>query len=406
MKRYIKALCLGMMLMFSTSALAQNQTVTGTVVDELGEPVIGATVTVAGTKTATVTDLDGNYKISAPAGAKVVISYIGYLPMTVKPGGKVQLQEDKQNLQEVVVVGYGSQKKAHLTGAVVTVPMDDIRDIASGDLASTLRGLVPGLSVSDDGEARPGVRATMSIRGSGSLADIGSTAQEPLYVIDGYIYPNDVKVGNSNQNLGAEAFNNLDPNEVESISVLKDAAAAVYGSRAANGVILVTTKKGKLGAPQISYSGTFGFNDEVSRTKMLNAYNYGRLYNIMATANPTNTSLNKTIGLYQADELEAMKGLNYDLLDKYWETAITQKHGVNVSGATESASYFANLSYFTQDGNLGNLDYSRWNARVGVDVKISKWVSANMTLSGDYGKKNKPLVKIGSSNEEMTIVSC
>lgn len=400
MKRYIKTLCLGMMLMLSASAFAQNQTVTGTVVDELGEPVIGATVTVAGTKTATVTDLDGNYKISAPAGSKVVISYIGYLPMTVKPGGKVQLQEDKQNLQEVVVVGYGSQKKAHLTGAVVTVPMDEIRDIASGDLASTLRGLVPGLSVSDDGEARPGVRATMSIRGSGSLADIGSTAQEPLYVIDGYIYPNDVKVGNSYQNLGAEAFNNLDPNEVESISVLKDAAAAVYGSRAANGVILVTTKKGKLGAPQISYSGTFGFNDEVSRTKMLNAYDYGRLYNIMATANPTNTSLNKTIGLYQADELEAMKGLNYDLLDKYWETAITQKHGVNVSGATESASYFANLSYFTQDGNLGNLDYSRWNARVGVDVKISKWVSANMTLSGDYGKKNKPLVKIGSSNEE------
>ena len=400
MKKYMKTLCLGLMLLFSASAVAQNQTVTGSVIDELGEPVIGATVTVTGTKTATVTDLDGNYKIQVPQGGKVTISYIGYLSQTVKPGGTVQLQEDKQSLEEVVVVGYGSQKKAHLTGSVSTIPMDEIRDIASGDLASTLRGLVPGLSVSDDGEARPGVRATMSIRGSKSVADIGSTAQEPLYVIDGYIYPNDVKVGNEYKNLGAEAFNNLDPNEVESISVLKDAAAAVYGSRAANGVILVTTKKGKMGAPQISYNGTFGFNDEVSRTKMLSAYDYGRLYNIMATSNPTNTSLNKTVGLYQADELEAMKSLNYDLLDKYWETAITQKHGVNVSGATESASYFANLSYFKQDGNLGNLDYDRWNARVGVDVKISQWLSANLTVSGDWGKKNKPLVKIGSSSDE------
>ena len=196
MKKYMKTLCLGLMLLFSASAVAQNQTVTGSVIDELGEPVIGATVTVTGTKTATVTDLDGNYKIQVPQGGKVTISYIGYLSQTVKPGGTVQLQEDKQSLEEVVVVGYGSQKKAHLTGSVSTIPMDEIRDIASGDLASTLRGLVPGLSVSDDGEARPGVRATMSIRGSKSVADIGSTAQEPLYVIDGYIYPNDVKVGN------------------------------------------------------------------------------------------------------------------------------------------------------------------------------------------------------------------
>jgi TonB-dependent SusC/RagA subfamily outer membrane receptor len=142
-----------------------------------------------------------------------------------------------------------------------------------------------------------------------------------LYVIDGYIYPNDVKIGNSTENLGATAFNNLDPSVIESISVLKDAAAAVYGARAANGVILVTTKKGQLGAPQISYSGTFGLADEVSRPKMLSAYNYGRLYNAMADADPTVTSLNRTTGLYQADELEAMKGLNYDLLDKYWKTA-------------------------------------------------------------------------------------
>ena len=262
MKHKIFSLCLGMMLMFSASALAQNQTVTGTVVDELGEPVIGATVTVEGTKIATVTDLDGNYKLSAPAGAKVTISYIGYMPQTVKPGGTVKLEEDKQTLEEVVVVGYGTQKKAHLTGSVSTVEVDDIQDLANGGLGQSLAGLVNGLSVSG-GDARPGENARLAIRDVNSLGEVGSTAQQPLFVIDGYIYPNDVKVGNSFQNLGAEAFNNLDPSEIESISVLKDASAAVYGARAANGVILVTTKKGKQGAPSISYSGSIGITDEV-----------------------------------------------------------------------------------------------------------------------------------------------
>jgi TonB-linked SusC/RagA family outer membrane protein len=388
-----------MMLMFSASALAQNQTVTGTVVDELGEPVIGATVTVEGTKTATVTDLDGNYKISAPTGAKVVISYIGYLPVTVKPGGQVQLQEDKQTLEEVVVVGYGSQKKAHLTGSIATVEMDDVQDLANGNLASSLSGLVNGMSVSG-GDARPGENARITIRDVNSLGEVGSTAQEPLFVIDGYIYPNDIKVGNGYQNLGAEAFNNLDASEIESISVLKDASAAVYGARAANGVILVTTKKGKQGPPSISYSGSFGINDEIARPKMLSTYNMGRLYNIIAAADPTNTSLNHKTALFQADELEAMKSLNTDLLDKYWEASFQQKHSVTISGATERVSYFAGGSYFKQDGNLGKLDYDRWNYRAGVDVKINDWLSANLTVSGDYGKKNKPLVKVGGSGDE------
>ena len=399
MKKHIKTLCLGLMLMFSAAAVAQNQTVTGTVLDELGEPVIGATVTVEGTKIATVTDMDGNYKLSAPKNAKVTISYIGYLSQTVKPGGTVSLQEDRQSLEEVVVVGYGAQKKAHLTGSVATVDMNDVQDLASGGLASTLSGLVNGLSVSGC-DARPGENARLSIRDVNSLGEIGSTAQQPLFVIDGYIYPNDVKVGNSFQNLGAEAFNNLDASEVESITVLKDASAAVYGARAANGVILVTTKKGKTGAPSISYSGTFGINDEVSRPSMLNAYDWGRLYNTIAAADPTNTSLNHKTALYQLDELEAMKGLNYDLLDKYWESSLMQKHSINVSGATDKVSYFAGGSYFKQDGNLGKLDYDRWNYRAGVDVKISEWLSANLTVSGDYGKKNKPLLKVGGTNDE------
>ena len=399
MKRYIKTLCLGLMLMFSASALAQ-QTVTGTVLDELGEPVIGATVTVEGEKTATITDMDGNYKIAVPKGKKITISYIGYMPMTVAPGGTVKLEEDKQTLEEVVVVGYGTQKKAHLTGSVGTVEMDDIQDLANGGLASSLSGLVNGLSVSG-GDARPGENARLSIRDVNSLGDVGSTAQQPLFVIDGYIYPNDVKVGNSYQNLGAEAFNNLDPSEIESISVLKDASAAVYGARAANGVILVTTKKGKVGAPSITYSGSIGLTDEVSRPSMLSAYDYGRLYNAVTAADPTTYgNLNKTDKLFQLDELEAMKGLDYDLLDKYWKTGYTTRHAVNVSGATDRVSYFGGITYFKQDGNLGKLDYDRWNYRVGIDVKISDYLSANLTVSGDYGKKDKPMLKVGGTSEE------
>lgn len=386
-----------------TSAFAQAQiTYTGTVVDETDMPIIGAAVKIAGsTQGGTITDLDGKFTIKVPQGATVEISYIGCATQRITDfkQAKIVLKEDAQQLDEVVVVGYGVQKKAHLTGAISTVPVDEIQDLASGNLASSLSGLVNGLSVSG-GDSRPGEPARLSIRGSGDVSAVGSTAQEPLFVIDGFIYPNDVKIGNTMQNLGSEAFNNLDPSMIESISVLKDAAAAVYGARAANGVILVTTKKGKLGAPQISYSGSFGFTDAVSMPKMLNSYDYGRLWNAVRAADPTDTTLNPQLDLFQADELAAMRGLNYDLLDKYWKTGFTQKHSVNLSGASEKANYYAGISYFDQEGNLGKLDYDRWNFRAGVDLKIAKGFKASLQVSGDYGKKNNPLVKVGGSNSE------
>ena len=210
--------------------MAQNKVVTGTVIDELGEPVIGATVRVEGTKTATVTDFDGNYKIEVPEKGKIVISYIGYKDM-VTTGGQVKLETESNDLEEVVVVGYGTQKKAHLTGSVGTVDMNDVQDLAGGSLGSTLSGLVNGLSVAG-GDARPGERAELYVRDARSLASLKgnvdtNTSPEPLYVIDGYIYPNDVKMGNIRQNPGAEAFSNLDPSEVESISVLKDVVSGI-----------------------------------------------------------------------------------------------------------------------------------------------------------------------------------
>ncbi|MCH5306747.1 MAG: TonB-dependent receptor [Prevotella sp.] len=399
MKKQIISLCLGFMALFSTPALAQDQTVKGTVLDESGEPIIGASVVVAGDKgKGTITDLDGNYTLSVPKNGKVVISYIGYLPQTVAPGGTITLKEDSQSLEEVVVVGYGTQKKAHLTGSVASVPVDDIQDLANGNLASSLSGLVNGLSVSG-GEGRPGESASMRVRDAGSLGSLGVNSQSPLFVIDGYIYPNDVKIGNETKNLGEEAFNNLDPSEVENISVLKDASAAVYGARAANGVILVTTKKGKTGEPSISYSGQFGFTNAITRPKMLNAYDYGRLYNIIKSADPSNTSLDIKNALFQYDELQTMRGLDYDLLDKYWETGSTTRHSVNISGATDKVNYFAGISYFDQGGNLGKLEYNRWNYRAGVEVKLSKWLSAGLTVSGDYGKKETPYINNYSNRD-------
>lgn len=402
-KYFLLNMCFGLALsMTALTASAQNRVVKGQVVDELGEPVIGATVVVEGsTSNGVITDIDGNYSIAVSGKQKLVVSFIGYTSQTISDFSqtKIVLKEDSQQLDEVVVVGYGTQKKAHLTGAIATVPMDDIQDLTGGGLANSLSGMVNGLSVSG-GESRPGENARIYVRDAGVFNEVGSSAQEPLYVIDGYIYPDDIKIGNSRANMGAEAFNNLDPSMIESISVLKDAAAAVYGARAANGVILVTTKKGKVGAPQISYGGSFGFTNEMSRPKMLSAYDYGRLYNTWAAGDPTNTSLDLKQSLFQADELEAMKGLNYDLLDKYWQTGFTQKHSLNISGGTEKVNYFAGVSYFDQEGNLGQLDYDRWNYRAGIDVKISKWIKSNLTVSGDYGKKNKPNVKVGGSSSE------
>lgn len=233
-------LCLGIFLAFTMAlpAIAQKtQTFKGVVVDTTGEPIIGASVKVVGTTTGTITDLDGKFMVVVPSGKQVEISYIGYITQVLSDfkQTKIELKEDTQQLDEVVVVGYGTQKKAHLTGAIATVPMDDIQDLASGNLASTLSGMVNGLSVSG-GDARPGENARINIRQNDVLSDIGGTASEPLYVIDGYIYPVEVKIGDVTENLGATAFNNLDPSVIESISVLKDAAAAVYGARAANGV--------------------------------------------------------------------------------------------------------------------------------------------------------------------------
>ncbi len=196
-------------LILAGPAFAQEILYQAKVVDSQDEPMIGATVRVADTDIVSITNIDGDFSIKVPKGGRVEVSYIGYIPTTITDFNikTVVLKEDSETLDEVVVVGYGTQKKAHLTGAIATVPMEEIKDLADGNLASSLSGLVNGLSVVG-GNAQPGDPASMYVRGVRDLGQIGSKVQQPLFVIDGVVYNNDVKVGNVYTDPGAEAFNN------------------------------------------------------------------------------------------------------------------------------------------------------------------------------------------------------
>ena len=397
-KNIILSLFIGTLLTFVMPLCAQNQTVTGLVVDVSGEPIIGATVMVVNGTVGTVTDIDGKFNIKVAPKSKLKVSFVGYTSQIISDlkNPRIVLLEDQLKLDEVVVLGdYGSQKLRNATGAIETISTEELKDLSVGSLGDALAGKINGLHVSLSG-GRPGSTPSLQIRQSSvnttitPSSDLGGNASPtPLYVIDGFI-------------ADEGAFNNLDINEVENVTVLKDAAAAVYGARAAYGVVLVKTKQGKVGAPKISYSGQFGYTDALMLPKMLNAYDYRRIYNAARAANTATKdqeSDDLRVQLFQSDELEAMKGMNYNLLDKEWSAALTQRHSVNISGGTEKATYFGGVSYYQQEGNIGRLDYNRWNYRAGVNANISKWMKASLQVSGNYGETNKPKnVKGGGSD--------
>lgn len=395
-KKSIISLCISLVMFFlAVPAMAQNQTVTGTVVDNNGEPIIGASVQIKGTSNGVVTDLDGNFKMSVPAKQKITVSYIGYVSQTLNAGNnmRIVLMEDNQSLDEVVVVGYGTQKMKNITGAVETISPKDIEDLSVGSLGDALVGQFTGVSVTSGG-SRPGATPSLNIRQSSVATSVtpdasrgGDADPSPLYVIDGFISTE-------------SAFNNLDASEVESITVLKDASAAVYGARAAYGVVLVKTKQGKAGAPKISYSGQLGWTDALYTPKMLNSYDYARVYNTMRAANTsTQDNIEMRTQLFQADEMEALRNINYNLLDREWKAALTQRHNINMSGGNDNATYFASVSYYNQEGNIGRLDYDRWNYRAGVNGKIGKYVKAAIQVSGDYGERNNAVAPQGGGTD-------
>ena len=382
-------------LSFSRLA-AQNAPIKGQVLDEHGEPIIGATIRVAGqTAGGAVTDFDGNYQLSVPADTKVTITYIGYLPQTVKVGTTVRLQEDRQSLEEVVVVGYGTQKMKNVTGAVETITPKDIEDLSVGSLGDALVGMFNGVSVTRGaGQNRPGQSPSLTIRQSDVATSVtpnstrgGDPDSSPLYVIDGFISTEG-------------QFNNLDISEVESITVLKDASAAVYGARAAYGVVLVKTKQGTNAAPKISYSGQFGWTDALYTPKMLSSQDYMRVYNTMRAANTsTQDNIEMRTQLFQLDEINAVRDVNYNLLDQEWSAAFTQRHNLNINGGNDKATYFAGVSYYDQDGNIGRLDYDRWNFRAGINANIGQWVKSSLQVSGDWGERNNSVSPSGGGTD-------
>lgn len=378
------------MITYAQTAVSQIK-VTGTVTDNTGMPLSGVNVTEKSSKNSVTTDFTGNYQITVKSDATLVFSFIGMRKIEMPLAGRTvlntKLQDDTNQLESVVIVAYGTQKKKDLTGAIATIKPEVLMDLPSTNLAESLKGLVPGLSVTG-GSGRPGDAATIQIRQTFGFSKDGNTTI-PLIVIDDM-----VQVDPATGRATMDAFNRLDPSEIESLTILKDASAAIYGSRASQGAVIVKTKRGKAGKAKFSYNSQFTINDAVSHTKTMDAYEFGVFSNrFLTTATPTITAPN----LFSAKELEEMKSLDYDWLKEAWKPATQQKHSFNVNGGNDDITYFAGATYLTQDANLGYQKYDKWNYRTGINAKISKDLDFSASISGNSGFIDKSFTKASAN---------
>ena len=335
----------------------------GKVTDESGEPLIGVNISVDGSSTGTITDFDGNFTLTV-SGNELQISYIGYLPQVVKVQSgvtsyNVTLKEDTKTLDEVVVIGYGTQKKVNLTGAVASVSTDDIKDRVQTNVLSAIQGTVPGVTII----SRPGSTPSINFRGRGNL---GTSA--PLYVIDG-------------ANADATVFSNLDPNTIESISFLKDAASsAIYGSRAAYGVVLVTTKGGKAEKMNVAYSGYVGVKTPTYLPDVLDSWEYATLlneakYNDNPSGGKNQAYTNEEIGWFRdGSNPDYYPNTNWaDLvLDKH---VLTTQHSLNFSGGSEKVRFFSSVGYVFNDNFMPGVTDDRYNLNLNLQSDDTKWLT-------------------------------
>ena len=356
-------------------------TVTGTVKDAQG-PVIGANVVEKGTTNGTVTDMEGRFSLQVSPGAVLTVSYIGYIEQSIPVNGKnsfmIQLKEDSQALDEVVVVGYGTQKKVNMTGAVSSVDMSkmvDSRPITS--LSAGLSGMAAGVSVTQGSGGRPGNDgATIRVRGQGTLNN-----SDPLVVIDGV----------------PGSMNDINPQDVESISVLKDAASsAIYGSRAANGVILITTRKGKTGGSRISYNGYVTMQQVAHRMDLVTNYaDYMELFN----EGERNSNLPAPFSQEKIDEWRAagnsdpVKYPNSDWQDAAFKTGWLQNHTISITGGSDKIHYFISGNYLKNPGIMENSGYDRYSARVNLDAEVKEWFTIGVNAYGYRGKEDLGLIQ-------------
>ena len=356
-------------LLLSTIMYAQQE-VAGTVVDAMG-PVIGATVMEKGTTNGTVTDFDGNFKLKVQAGATLVFSYIGYLTqeLPAKDGMQVTMQDDALSLNEVVVTGYTTQRKADLTGAVSVVSVSELQKQNENNPMKALQGRVPGMNISADGNLAGA--ATVRIRGIGTLND-----NDPLYIIDGV----PTKAG----------MHELNGNDIESIQVLKDAASAsIYGSRAANGVIIITTKKGKDGKVKVNFDASVAASFYANKIETMNAQQWGQAFwqaNVNDGLNPNNNNLGYnfdwtydqqgnprlnglTMNMY-LDDNASVRSSDTDWFKEITRTGVVQQYNLSVSNGSEKGSTFFSVGYYDNQGTIKDSQFSRLSARANADYKL------------------------------------
>lgn len=358
-----------------TAAAPQSKRITGKVLDTNGDPLIGAAVQEAGTGNGTITDIDGNFTINLQsAGGMLEILYVGYQTQRVKPQAgqtlAVTMEEDSQTLDDVVVVGYGTQKKVSVTGSLATTQGSDIARVPTTNITNSLAGRLPGL-VSYNRSGEPGYDdAQLLIRGSSTTGD-----SSPLIVIDG--------VADRAGSLGR-----IDPNDIESVTILKDASAAIYGSRAANGVILITTKRGKEGKVSINYNGNFGLSSPTTLPDMCSSWQYAELMNEI------------TPGTYSAEAIQKFKDgsdpLNYpnvDAFDELLKPAFQTQHSVSASGGGKVVSFFASLGYKYQDNYYKNSasDYRQYNFRTNIDFTPTKDIKVGLNVAFRQEDRNSPV---------------
>ena len=367
------------------ASVQQDQTikVSGQVVDQSGEPLIGATVRVKGVQSGVVTDFDGNFELDAPSNATLLVSYVGYKDREIAVRGRanlntIELESDAMMLDQVVVVGYGVQKKADLTGSVSIVNADELKRVSHSNISSMLEGKVAGVQITSDGQ--PGADPLVRIRGIGSF---GSTA--PLYVIDG------VPMGTS--------IRDFSPNDIETIQVLKDASAgAIYGSRAANGVVIITTKCGKKDQPlKVDYKGYFGV-DKIQKGvyDLTNAEQYSRYLGI--AAENAGVSVPGGYSLGADGYYHFMDNTDTDWLSEAFKTGIRQNHSVNLSGGGVNNTYNISLDYYKQKGTLEGAgpNFERYTARVNntMDVKFIKFRTSLV-----YSHSDQDNLAVSNANE-------
>ena len=354
--------------------------ITGTILDETGLPIIGANVVEKGTTNGTITDMDGKFSINVSSGdAILVVSYIGYieqqLSVNKQKDWSLVLKEDLQNLDEVVVVGYGTQRKGNIATAVTTIKSEILQNRPVQTVGEALQGQVPGLNVT--GKGAPGESPSLQLRGSSVLN--ANNSSEPLVLVDGV--PAD--------------FNFLNPEDIESINVLKDAAsAAIYGSRAANGVLLITTKRGKEGKPTFRYNGSVGVNTPMHMPKSLSSAQYARIMNEAADNMDQDP-------IYTADQIAGYeKGgdprfPNTDWLDLALQNSVTTRHGIEASGGTEKVKYLVSAGVDHQTGIFPQTQQNVFNVRSSTDVQISR----KLDISFDMRYQLRDMEALGNQQD-------